>query len=246
MNYRVIGDIHGRKVWKKLVDADSLCVFVGDYFDPYDDIPFQDCMDNMKEILQYKSEHPQTILLLGNHDTHYLCDDKERCTRYMTGYEQAIERLFREHINAFEGVTYSPDYKVLISHAGVAAEWMERRLRIKSQCVKLLSQEINDLFWAGFGSKDWSGFDNFSLVNNRTGFDLDGSSANASPLWIRPWRLLVDNKNAGFNIPQIFGHTRVDAQNIVFENYACADCLSTLACYITVDENDKFKAVTVG
>ena len=39
MKYILIGDIHGRTQWKKIVekekDADKF-IFLGDYFDPYD------------------------------------------------------------------------------------------------------------------------------------------------------------------------------------------------------------------
>ena len=43
MEVILIGDIHGRTIWKQIVerhpDADHY-VFFGDYFDPYEDIPY--------------------------------------------------------------------------------------------------------------------------------------------------------------------------------------------------------------
>lgn len=247
MEYRVIGDIHGRRVWKKLVDDNSLCIFVGDYFDPYDDISFEDCLANMKEILQYKTLHPQTKLLLGNHDTHYLCGNKERCSRYMTGHAKEIERLFRENINAFEGVVCSPDNCVLVSHAGVSFQWADRWLKGKELQPKVLSARINQLFWKGFGTDNWEGFDSFSLVNNRIGADWAGSSDNASPLWIRIPNLYRTNSENGYSYPQIVGHTRVlsEPDQFIVGNFGFADCLGNLTAYITGDELGNLKAITV-
>lgn len=245
IKYRVIGDIHGRDVWKKLVDPGSLCVFVGDYFDPYDDIPFEKCMANMREILHYKKEHPQTMLLLGNHDTHYLCGGKERCTRFMADHAEEIERLFRENIGAFEGVACSPDTNVLVSHAGVSLDWAKRWLKDYLAPPAFLSKEINELFWKGYGTDNWEGFDSFSLANNRTGFDCSGGSDNASPLWIRRSNLILRNFDVRYHMPQIVGHTRVNQECLTFENFGFADCLGSLTAYITGDEGGNIKAVTI-
>ena len=40
--FNVIGDIHGRTKWKELVKDDAVNIFVGDYFDPYDDYTFEE------------------------------------------------------------------------------------------------------------------------------------------------------------------------------------------------------------
>lgn len=245
MEYRVIGDIHGRDVWKKLVDPQSQCIFVGDYFDPYEEIPFEECLSNMREILQYKKEHPQTVLLLGNHDTHYLCGGMERCTRYMTPHAKKIEQLFRENIESFEGVVYSPDNKVLVSHAGISLSWAKRWLKDCYAPPTSLAKEINELFWKGYGTDNWEGFDSFSLFNNRTGVDRSGSSDNASPLWIRIPNLVSQNVQNGYRIPQIVGHTRVTPDSIIVENFGFADCLHRLAAYITGNELGELKVVVV-
>ena len=49
--YNIIGDIHGRDAWKRLVDEDCINIFVGDYFDPYDKIHFMDLQYNFMEII---------------------------------------------------------------------------------------------------------------------------------------------------------------------------------------------------
>ena len=67
--YNIIGDIHGRDAWKRLVDESCINIFVGDYFDPYDRIHFMDLQYNFMEIIEYKKKHPENVVLLyGNHD----------------------------------------------------------------------------------------------------------------------------------------------------------------------------------
>jgi predicted phosphodiesterase len=85
MEVILIGDIHGRTIWKQIVerhpDADHY-VFFGDYFDPYEDIPYWELAKNFKAIVQLKKELGyRVVLLLGNHDLHYYAD-VEPCSRY--------------------------------------------------------------------------------------------------------------------------------------------------------------------
>ena len=53
----VLGDIHGRNVWKDIVfqeEADRV-IFIGDYFDSFDIGP-ADQMFNFKEIIEFKEK----------------------------------------------------------------------------------------------------------------------------------------------------------------------------------------------
>ena len=58
----IIGDIHGRSVWKDLVIPEAINVFLGDYFDPYDNILKDDLVSNFEAIIQYKKDNPQKEL----------------------------------------------------------------------------------------------------------------------------------------------------------------------------------------
>lgn len=120
MKYNIIGDTHGRTAWKKLVKDNCINIFVGDYFSPYDDISFEDCVENLSQILDYKDKHPETILLLGNHDNEYLI--KERYSRHDYENEDYIKEFILENIDYFQ-VAYSIENKVLITHAGVTFDW---------------------------------------------------------------------------------------------------------------------------
>ena len=90
-HYNIIGDIHGRGDWKELVQDDCVNVFVGDYFDPYVDMSFAELLYNFNEIISFKSQHSDTVLLYGNHDLHYLMDTD----RSFRGFVHDIERVLQ-------------------------------------------------------------------------------------------------------------------------------------------------------
>ena len=71
MIYNIIGDIHGRIYWKNLVMDNAINIFVGDYFSPYGSFLFDNIKKNFLEIIEYKKQHPETILLIVNHDAEY-------------------------------------------------------------------------------------------------------------------------------------------------------------------------------
>ena len=74
----IIPDIHGRDFWRWTVthrkEEDSV-VFLGDYLDPYEDewIYWSDAYKGLLDIIELKRANPEkVVLLLGNHDLHYL------------------------------------------------------------------------------------------------------------------------------------------------------------------------------
>lgn len=130
MKYNVIGDIHGRTCWKDLVISDGVNIFVGDYFSPYDtNYDFEHCKKNFLEILEYKKNHPETILLIGNHDEEvwHFVGFTEGCVRYniLELYKKEIHDLFEENKACFQ-MAYSAGNEYLVTHAGVSAIWLWR------------------------------------------------------------------------------------------------------------------------
>ena len=71
MKIIAIGDLHGRTLWKYIVskvDFDVV-VFIGDYFDTHENISPVQQIENFKELLDYKKQLPEKVVLLfGNHD----------------------------------------------------------------------------------------------------------------------------------------------------------------------------------
>lgn len=119
MKINVIGDIHGRTCWKDLIIDDGVNVFVGDYFDPYEDISHQQLEDNFKEILKLKEERPETILLIGNHDAHYIYG--EESSRYDLYFADTANKLLTENADKMQvAVAFGAN---LITHAGVSVVW---------------------------------------------------------------------------------------------------------------------------
>jgi len=126
--YKIIGDIHGRSVWKELVDPEAVNVFVGDYFDPYDrELVPELCVDNMHEIIEYRKHNPgKVVLLLGNHDLHYWDGPRDSgCSRYNRKAAAGYHSVFQNNSNMFHGVAYNIDNKAVVTHAGISVYWYE-------------------------------------------------------------------------------------------------------------------------
>lgn len=124
----VIGDVHGSTLWQEIVKKHSNCryVFLGDYCDPYKDIANEDVLENFKRIIEFKQENPEeVILLLGNHDIHYLVDDAPMGSRFSLELMMDIEELLVGYTDCFQCV-YRYD-GMLFTHAGVSRPWFEEQ-----------------------------------------------------------------------------------------------------------------------
>jgi hypothetical protein len=126
-----IGDTHTRDIWKKVVeyhkDADKF-VFFGDYEDPYYDPSEDEILSGVVDIIQFKKDNPdKVVLLIGNHDAHYIWRGEiEPCSRYDRFLAPTLQKLFNNNLDLF---TFA--YKVdnhLFTHAGVANSWLSPRL----------------------------------------------------------------------------------------------------------------------
>jgi hypothetical protein len=122
MKYNIIGDIHGRTSWKKLVKDNCINIFVGDYFSPYEYISFDEQRQNFLDIINYKIAYPETILLIGNHDEDHW-HIKEKYSRFDVINLKQINELFDEFKDLFQIAYATKDNQVLISHAGVSIVW---------------------------------------------------------------------------------------------------------------------------
>jgi len=120
----IFGDIHGLSFWKKVVNKypDHRYIFLGDYLDPYEDIENNLLIDNLKEIIKLKKERPDNvILLLGNHDMHYVDWDFEPCSRYNVEIEMKVHALFKKNRRLF---TYAfQEENRIFTHAGISKKW---------------------------------------------------------------------------------------------------------------------------
>lgn len=121
-----IGDVHGLTNWKNIVNdpKNEGCrfVFLGDYFDPYEDISRYDLLVNFLDILEFKTLHmDDVILLLGNHDMHYINADFPRGSRYDIGMAESIIALFEERRELF--LYAYQEGNTIYTHAGISNAW---------------------------------------------------------------------------------------------------------------------------
>jgi predicted phosphodiesterase len=193
MKICVIGDIHGRKIWKKIVEkypTDKI-VFIGDYMDSHGGTTGQEQLDNFNEIIEFKKSNKDRVtLLFGNHDFHYL----DACDGQYSGYQAAYKTDFKEVLNKAidEGLmqmVYVHD-KYMFSHAGVTKTWcLEKTIDMEK-----VVESINDLF--KFQPRAF----NFS------GFNCYGDDVTQPPIWVRPASLYKDRLE---EYVHIVGHTTV-------------------------------------
>jgi hypothetical protein len=194
----VIGDIHAKTIWKDLVantEADKI-VFLGDYFDTFEDTSTTLQVANFKAILQFKRDNPdRVVLLLGNHEYHYL--ESVKFVRY-SGHQYNCE-LITEVLNVALAekliqVCYKHD-KYLFSHAGVTKTWLASTNYVDTTPI---DEHINDMLYSNIQAF------NFKYGVNRSPY---GDDIVQSPIWVRPISLLEDRIDEYI---QVVGHTAVD------------------------------------
>lgn len=203
MKIIAIGDTHGRTIWQQIVEkeknADKI-VFIGDYFDSHDNISGDIQLQNFENILQHKRDNPkQVVLLFGNHDYHYIIDEK------YSGYNSAYASQFGEAIKrAISENLVQMCYKVgeaIFTHAGVSETWLKDKGYYETEDEKDMQQFINDLFKYK------------PMAFRFVGANPYGDSLQSSPIWIRPKSLMSDPPKFE-ELTQIVGHTHQNLTTI--------------------------------
>lgn len=219
-SYNIIGDIHGRSCWKNLVRENCINIFVGDYFDPYEYIPYEERLSNFQDILAFKHQHPETVLLYGNHDLHYLISE-EHYSRFEPRYANDYWHVFKQSESLFHGIAYPIADKALVTHAGVTKEWYEKYFgAYQSESLDEVADKINHLWKENKQA--------FTFDANATEWDdFYGTSPTHSPVWIRPDALVAHDLFAGTAVKQIIGHSQTRAGITKDHNIICVDCLGT-------------------
>lgn len=218
-----IGDIHGSSAWKNISikenDADKF-VFIGDYFDSHNGgySPNRQ-IENFKDILEFKRQNPnKVILLIGNHDFHYLNGTYETYSKYQAGYSNEINKLLEGALS--EGLMQMcfVEGNFVFTHAGVTKTWVENN----DIDVSNLESSINSLFNTKRTSFCFSKGPNFSKI---------GDDVTQSPIWVRPVSL---NEDMIDNVICVVGHTR--QQTICrYGNIVLTDCLHSSGDYLIVN-----------
>lgn len=192
----VLGDIHGRTIWKDIIERENpdKTIFLGDYVTTHDpDVSSRQQINNLKEILLYKENNIDNVVLLrGNHCLQSLgyywasCSNlDQRVLEFMS--ETSFKRKF---LDLTQWIYIDGNLRTIFSHAGVSQVWMDNS-GIKSV------YDINKL----------EPFEIFGFTPGYYG-DYTGDSCTQPPTWIRPTSL-VECAVEWWN--QVVGHTPVKA-----------------------------------
>jgi len=207
MRIIALGDTHGRMHWKNIIQRftfDKL-VFAGDYFDSREDISAEDQLNNFIEILAYKKRHPdKVVLLLGNHDFHYLADADVPYGGYQEEHAESFHKFLQPAVDkAWIQVAWQWE-NLLFSHAGVTNTWCQN--------YDIETDNLVDTLQSLF-KEDPLAFDLVLLPAS----DPKGDNVYQSPMWVRPQSLIKDGLKEYLHI---VGHTQTQrifkSENCIF------------------------------
>ena len=210
MKLVVIGDIHGRDIWKQIIakehDADEF-VFVGDYFDSFT-IKGPNQINNFLDIIEFKKQSTAKItLLIGNHDYHYYPGiDETGTSGYQTVLAPSIKHVVGDNKQHLQLAYQVGDF--VFSHAGLSSEWLDDTIVMWD--VPNLAMYLNDLFTY---QPNKIAYRSFKMVNETEWYGAQGYGDETfqGPLWIRPKSLMRANYDTLRNqIIQVVGHTPQD------------------------------------
>ena len=213
MKTLILGDTHGRSNWKDVLAAHpdfGRVVFMGDYFDSFN-IAGVEQLYNFNEIIRFKEEtDKEVIMLLGNHDHHYL-DIGETYSGYKAAHKWDFNDALKKNMHHLQ-IAYLLD-DVLFTHAGVSPIWMDDTFGYTGWTRETLVADLNELY------KAKPTLFNFSHL----GWDPSGDSVEQGPMWIRPRSLMKSNKGDNGlkkHFKQVVGHTQV---NNIFDSFTASE-----------------------
>lgn len=219
----VIPDTHTRDFWKEaknLIDNYEKVIFLGDYVDPY---PFefnlskhelrQKTISDFEEIIDFAKQYQdKVILLLGNHDLHYI-DPRYKCWRFDYEIANDLAQIHKDYTSLFH-TSYQID-DVLFTHAGVCKEWID-----------YICQKYN---------KTYSN-NPVEFINNCSfqqlmmcGPDRGGNDLYSGPEWHDVHEFDYTTPLEGFY--QVFGHTQVLHLKKPYERSEVFACVDTQTIY---------------
>ena len=134
----ILPDVHGRTFWLEACDHKDdfeKIVFLGDYVSPYpyEDISNARAIEIFNEVLDFKKENPEkVVLLMGNHDFSYVNSNICECRTDWTNWNK-LNGMYFDNIKSFDLAweTKIGDKRYFFSHSGVRKEWFNRWVKDK-------------------------------------------------------------------------------------------------------------------
>jgi predicted MPP superfamily phosphohydrolase len=211
----VIGDIHGSKFWKNIVNRhldEDYIVFVGDYVDSHNAMSNTKMLKNLLDIIKFKEKYPDKVkLLLGNHDIHYyFLNSSYRGSGFNFDMMFEFNTIFKNKKHLFQ-VAFMYN-NTIVSHAGIT-----NRLY---QSVESDYKDALDLGW-GDGNEHNTIADKFNFLFNISSkylFYIGDERGGLDPFSGIFWagmKELCEDYLVGYN--QVIGHTHLAEKTI--KNY---------------------------
>jgi predicted MPP superfamily phosphohydrolase len=211
----VIGDIHGSKFWKNIVNQhldEDYIVFVGDYVDSHNAMSNTKMLKNLLDIIKFKEKYPDKVkLLLGNHDIHYyFLNSSYRGSGFNFDMMFEFNTIFKNKKHLFQ-VAFMYN-NTIVSHAGIT-----NRLY---QSVESDYKDALDLGW-GDGNEHNTIADKFNFLFNISSkylFYIGDERGGLDPFSGIFWagmKELCEDYLVGYN--QVIGHTHLVEKTI--KNY---------------------------
>lgn len=213
MKILVLGDIHARTCWEKIVEKESpdKVIFLGDYVSTHDKVSDKQQIDNFENILKFKeNNNNEVILLRGNHDMQHLMGnlDTFECSGYFPIVGNWCQKNYERIMKNTQWIYIDGEF--MFSHAGVTETWFNDVPVEKYEDInKLPPSEL-------FGFRP----DNI--------WDMYGDTKTQGLTWVRP-EVLARYTIVGYT--QFVGHTVVekivDIQQSARQkqHILCCDCL---------------------
>lgn len=218
-----LGDTHGRINWKEIVinerNADKI-IFIGDYFDTHEAITVETQIENFKDILEFKKNNmEQVVLLLGNHDFHYLKDAQEKYSGFKAFKFIDINELIEPAVRSGLVVGCYTYGNYVFTHAGVTKTWCENN----DIDIDNLAESINQTL-----------IENPSVFRFEMGdnYDQSGNDVTQSPIWVRIPSLLKDKLDGK---TFVVGHTTLKELAII-DSLIGIDVLGTSGEYLRIED----------
>lgn len=206
MKIAIIGDLHGKNCWKKLlkdkIDSFDKIIFMGDYSDD-SWITFTDkeIVFNLKEVIDFKKKYNEKVeLLIGNHDFQYIVG-YPTASRYRETYAKEMHQIFNDNEKLFKIIFIKNN--CIFSHAGITNGWIDfikKKYNIENITINNLEEEVNKVYA--------SDKEDCNIVSFRRG----GFNNFAGLLWADTEDLIED---AWINYNQIVGHNRVKPYSVI-------------------------------
>ena len=206
MKIAVIGDLHGKSCWKKLIegrfDKFDKIVFMGDYSDD-SWVTFTDdeIVNNLKDVIEFKKNHnDKVVLLIGNHDFQYIVG-YPTASRYRKSYAKEMHEIFNDNTDIFNTIHIENDY--IFTHAGITNGWIEY-IKHKYDIKDINIDNIYDVVNIVYNNDK----DDCNIASFRRG----GGSEFAGILWADVGDLSED---AWIGYNQVVGHNRVKPGSVI-------------------------------